>query len=60
MPTDLIVLDPTESTQIGPLAEIVDRASEFTEVAGAKTVLLVEDDEGGAGVRPVHVGDRWL
>lgn len=39
MPTDLIVLDPTESTQIGPLAEIADRASEFVQQSKAKNTI---------------------
>ena len=39
MPTDLIVLDPTESTQIGPLAEIADRAGEFIHQSKASNTV---------------------
>jgi site-specific recombinase XerD len=39
MPTDLIVLDPTDSTQIAPLAEIADRASEFIHQSKAENTV---------------------
>jgi site-specific recombinase XerD len=39
MPTDLIVLEPTKSAQIGPLAEIADRAAEFIQQSKSKSTI---------------------
>jgi integrase len=39
MPTDLIVPDHPTNTQIGPLAEIADRASEFINQSKAKNTV---------------------
>lgn len=39
MPTDLIPSDPSSSTEIGPLADIADRASEFVNQAKAKNTI---------------------
>jgi len=39
MSTDLIVLDRSQDTQIGPLAEIADRASEFIQQSKSKNTI---------------------
>jgi integrase len=39
MPTDLILPDPTLNTEIGPLAKIADRASEFVQQSKAKNTV---------------------
>src|ERR1017187_6530716 len=39
MPTDLILPDRPTDTQIGPLAEIADRASEFIHQSKAKNTI---------------------
>ena len=39
MPTDLILPNRPTDTQIGPLAEIADRASEFIQQSKAKNTI---------------------
>ena len=39
MPTDLIILDRSQDTQIGPLAAIADRASEFIQQSKSKNTI---------------------
>ena len=45
MPTDLILSDRSTETQLGPLAEIADRASEFVSHSkAANTVRAYQSD----------------
>ena len=45
MPNDLIVSSPSQDTEVGPLAEIADRASEFVNQSKAKnTVRAYQSD----------------
>src|ERR1035437_8886512 len=44
MPTDLILSDRPRNTQIGPLAEIADRASEFIRQSKSKNTVRARSE----------------